>query len=253
MPASTHSNDNETSALLVNAYIDGELDVARSLEVRQEIEADPVLAAQSVNLIALRTALREKVLPETVSSHLRQRIRTSIGAAERRDRRPTWAALAASILVAALVGSGGTFLALHGKRDAKLVEVADAHMRSLVATKPFDVASSERHTLRPWFGGKLPYAPKVVDLSAAGFPLAGARIDVIDASPVAALVYNRRLHVINLFSRPVGSGSDKPVQHRTLNGYNVVSWTHHSVEYWAISDLNADELKSFAEMFRKTS
>ena len=107
MPASKHSNESETSALLVNAYIDGELDVARSLEVRQQIQDDPVLAAQSVNLIALRAVLREKVLPETVSSQFRRRIRTSIGAAERRDRQPTWVALAASIVVATLVGSGG--------------------------------------------------------------------------------------------------------------------------------------------------
>jgi anti-sigma factor RsiW len=162
-------------------------------------------------------------------------------------------ALGMCALVAALVGSGGTFLALQGKRGAKLVEVADAHMRSLVATKPFDVASPEKHTLRPWFVGKLPYAPKVVDWSAAGFPLAGARVDVIEASPVAALVYNRRLHVINLFSRPVASGPDMPIQHRTLHGYNVASWTDHGVEYWAVSDLNAEELQLFAEMFRKTS
>lgn len=254
MPASRPSNDNESAALLVNAYVDGELDVARSLEVKRQIEADPALAVQAANVIALRTALREKVSPETVSPQLQQRIRASIGAVDRRERRPTWAALAASVLIALMVGTGGTYFALQqGQRDETPVEVADAHMRALVAAKPFDVASSERHVVRPWFAGKLPYAPKVVDLSSEGFPLAGARVDVIDTNPVAALVYNRRLHLISLFSRPVPGARSAALQQRTLKGYNLVSWTDNGTEYWAISDLNAEELKSFAELFRKTS
>jgi anti-sigma factor RsiW len=254
MPASPSSESSRSSELLVNAYVDGELDVAQSLEVKRQIEADPALAAQAANVIALRATLRDKLPADPVSPQLRRRINQSIGAAgTRRDRRPSWRALAASVLVAAMVGSGGTFIALRGERDARLVQVADAHMRSLVAAKPFDVASSERHVVRPWFAGKIPYAPKVADLSGAGFPLVGARIDVVDGNPVAALVYHRRLHVISLFSRPIEKSSDLPVQQRTLKGYNVVSWNEGGTEYWAISDLNAEELKSFAELFRKTS
>jgi len=238
--------------ILMNAYLDGELDVAISWDLQRQIEADPELAKQTSNLIALKKVLKDKVLPETISSGFHSRIRASIGASQRRpDRRPTWQALAASVLVAVLAASGGTWIALQA--DTKTIDVADAHMRSLVAAKPFDVASSERHVVLPWFAGKLPYAPKVADLSASGFPLVGARVDVIDTNPVSALVYNRRLHVINLFARPIATAYDTSIQQRTVKGYNVVSWREDGNEYWAISDLNAAELKSFTELFRTAS
>lgn len=251
MTASSLSTE-QNSALLLNAYVDGELDVARSLEVERQIEADPALAAQAANVIALRKVLSERLQPQTVSPQLRRRIRASIGATDRRPA-PGWRALAASILVAAMVSSAATWFVLRGNEPSQLAEVADAHMRSLVAAKPFDVASSERHVVKPWFGGKLPYSPKVVDLAAAGYPLAGARVDVIDASPVAALVYNRRLHVINLFARPVADSTGASVRQHSLKGYNVVTWTDRGTEYWAISDLNSEELKAFAELFRTAS
>ena len=249
---SNSSDANAADLLLVNAYIDRELDVANALDVKRKIDESPALASHVAKITALQTALREKLPPEQVSPALRRRIETSLGIVSC-PRRPSWQALAASMLVAALVASGGTYFALqYNAKDPHLFEVADAHMRSLVAAKPFDVASSERHVVRPWFAGKLTFSPKVVDLSASGYPLAGARIDIVDANAVAALVFNRRQHIISLFVQP-SVGASAPPLLRTLKGYNIASWRDGGSEYWAISDLNANELKAFAELFRTNS
>jgi anti-sigma factor RsiW len=250
---STPRTPRQASSLLIHAYLDGELDAARSLEVQSQIEADPQFAAQASNITTLKKLLSDHVEPEPLSPALQSRIRASIQGSQRPSpRRPTWMALAASVVLAALASSGATWLFARSEREATpVVEVADAHLRSLVAERPFDIASSERHVVRPWFAGKLPYAPKVADLSSEGFPLVGARVDVVDTSPVAALVFQRRRHVISLFSRPTTKSPSENIHQRSLKGYNIVSWADGGNEYWAISDLNAAELKSFAELFQK--
>jgi anti-sigma factor RsiW len=122
-----------------------------------------------------------------------------------------------------------------------------SHLRSLMANQPFEVASSDRHTVKPWFNGKIPESPRVVDLSSQGFELAGGRIDVIDLTPVPTLVYKRRLHVISLTALPTKLGASPP---RTIDGYNIVDWTDGNITYWAVSDLAAPELEDFARAFR---
>src|SRR6185295_2673554 len=125
-------------------------------------------------------------------------------------------------------------------------EIVDGHMRSLMAAQPTDVASSDRHTVKPWFAGRVPQAPRVIDLTQDGFPLIGGRIDVIGGTPVPTLVYRHRQHLISLSALP-GAGAPAP---RAVKGYNLVGWSADGVAYWAVSDLGAGDLEKFARLFR---
>ncbi len=124
-------------------------------------------------------------------------------------------------------------------------QVVSSHIRSLMANHLSDVVSTDQHTVKPWFSGKLDFAPVVKDLAPKGFPLVGGRLDYINNHSAAALVYKRRQHTINLFLWP-SSESDSSPRSITIKGFNVVEWTHSHMAYWAVSDLNADELTEFA-------
>ncbi len=233
--------------LLLNAYVDGELDPAHALEFEQRLAADPALAAAHARLVALRGAIAARVPREQASPQLRRRV-TAL--ARPRAASPGWRALAASVAVAFVAGSALTYAVrdFGAGAPAGLPPVLVAsHLRSLMASQPFDVASSDRHTVKPWFNGKIPESPRVVDLSSQGFQLAGGRIDVIDLTPVPTLVYKRRLHVISLTALPTKLGISPP---RAIDGYNIVDWTDGNLTYWAVSDLAANELEDFARAFR---
>jgi anti-sigma factor RsiW len=249
-PAGTET-PGDRSALLVHAYFDGELDTASALSVKREIDADPRLATELANISALQQVLRTHFPPrEPISPNLRARIAAATGL-NRRIARPTWAAMAASVLLAVALSSGSTWMALRAPQaDHAVTEIVDGHMRSLMSQKPIDVASSERHIVKPWFNARITQAPRVIDLSAAGFPLMGARIDVIGSVPVPTLVYGRRLHVISLTAVPTSRGLAPAITTRSVNGYNVVTWNSDQITYWAASDLNARELEEFAKLFQ---
>jgi anti-sigma factor RsiW len=236
--------------LLVHAYVDGELDPAHALEVERQLADDPALAAERERVEALRRVIAEQLPREGAPPGLVRRIETAIGlrpAPARFSSRPSWRALAASVAVAAFLGSGATWLALSpGPADADMV-VAN-HVRALMATQPVDVGSSDQHTVKPWFNGRIPEAPRVVDLASEGFPLVGGRIDVIGHTPVATLVYRRRQHLISLSEVPAGRTiATAPDQ---IAGYNIVSWADNGVAYWAVSDVAAADLDAFAKAFR---
>jgi anti-sigma factor RsiW len=233
--------------LWLNAYIDGELDPAHALEFEQRLAADPALAAERARLVALRGAIRERVPRERASPQLRRRV----AALARPQPAPGWRALAASVAVAFVAGSAATFVALGPSGQGPAAPVAPllvaSHMRALMASQPFDIASSDRHTVKPWFNGKLPESPRVVDLAPLGFPLVGGRIDVIGLTPVPTLVYRHRLHVISLTALPAKLGATPP---RAIDGYNIVDWTDGDITYWAVSDVSAPDLEEFARVFR---
>jgi anti-sigma factor RsiW len=240
----------ENDRLLLNAYIDGELDPAHALEFERKLADNPALAAERTRIEALRSAVRERLPRDAASPMLRRRVvaltRPQPFAANWGKR---WGAMAASIAVAFIAGSAATFVALGPASREPVPELLVAsHMRGLMASQMIDVASSDRHTVKPWFNGKLPQSPRVVDLTAQGFPLVGGRIDVIGLTPAPTLVYRARQHVISLTALPASAHADGPI--RPLDGYNVVEWTDGELTYWAVSDLAAPELETFAKAFR---
>ena len=248
----------DNDRLLLNAYIDGELDPAHALEFERRLAESPALAAERARIEALRGAMRERLPRETASPELRRRVTalarprpfaSGWGAAWGSGRGSNWGAMAASIAVAFVAGSLATFLAVgpEGREPVPELLVA-SHMRGLMASQPIDVVSSDRHTVKPWFNGKLPQSPRVVDLASQGFPLVGGRIDVIGLTPAPTLVYRARQHVISLTALPTAQRAGGPI--RPVDGYNVVEWTDGELAYWAVSDLAAPELENFAKAFR---
>jgi len=241
----------ENDLLLLNAYIDGELDPAHVLEFEQRLAEDRALADERARIEALRGAMRERLPRATASPELRRRVAALVRprpfAIDWGARRRGLGAMAASIAVAFAVGSAATYLAIRGDRGEPELLVS-SHMRALMASQPVEVASSDRHTVKPWFNGKLPQSPRVIDLAAQGFRLAGGRIDVISLTPAPTLVYRARQHVISLTALPVSLRSRGPI--RPIDGYNVVEWTDGTLAYWAVSDLAAPELENFAKAFR---
>src|SRR5271168_3054877 len=247
----TSSTSDDNSVLLVHAYLDGELDPANALEIAQRISTDPALAAEGERVQALQQLIRERLPREVAPPGLRARIEASVGGQRRVSERPSWRALAASIALTALVASSSTWFIV-GTEPANTI--ADAlvsdHIRALMAPQPTDVVSSDRHTVKPWFNGRIPESPRVVDLAKEDFPLVGGRLDVVGQTPVPTLVYRHEKHLISLTEMPAGSRLDLARTPRTINGYNVVHWTDNGVSYWAISDLAASKLEDFARLFR---
>jgi anti-sigma factor RsiW len=238
----------DNDRLLLNAYIDGELDPAHALEFERRLAENSALAKERVRIEALRTAMRERLPRETASPALRRRVaalaRPQPFAINWRTGRVS---MAASVAMAFAAGGVVTFVAIGpGEPTAELLVAS--HMRGLMATQAVDVASSDRHTVKPWFNGKLPQSPRVVDLAAQGFPLVGGRIDVIALTPVPTLVYRARLHVISLTALAQTRRANLP--HHPVDGYNLVEWTDGQLAYWAVSDLAAPELEDFAKAFR---
>ena len=240
----TSTNDSD-DRLLVHAYLAGELDPANARALERQMAADPALAAEHAQAQTLRRVLRERLPPKPPPPRLRSRVEKAIGM--RAATRPSWQALAASVALALMVASSSTWLAVRPVAGDRTVEaVVDGHVRALMAPQPIDVASSDRHTVKPWFNGRIPQAPRVLDLARDGFSLVGGRIDVIGNAPVATLIYRKRQHLISLSAVP---GDHAGARH-TINGYNLVGWKEAGVTYWAVSDLGADEVDAFARAFR---
>ena len=236
--------------LLVHAYVDGELDPANALELERQLTNDPALAAERERIEALRRTIAERLPREAAPAGLARRIEAAVGARPAPARiaaHPSWRALAASVMVAAFLGSGATWLALSpAPADADMV-VAN-HVRALMAPHPVDVESSDGHTVKPWFSGRIPEAPRVVDLSNDGFALVGGRIDVIGRTPIPTLVYRVRQHLISVSALRAGRAAAMP--NEQIAGYNLVSWTDNGVTYWAVSNVAAADLNAFVKAFR---
>jgi anti-sigma factor RsiW len=246
----TRSTIPEDPRLLVHAYVDGELDPANALAVEQRMAADPALAAECERVEALQQVLRARLPREAPPPGLRARIDASVARGQARPQ-PSWRALAASIAVTAVLASGTTWIA-RGPDPGDVVRdgVVAAHVRSLMAPQPVDVVSSDRHTVKPWFNGRIPQAPRVVDLAKAEFPLVGGRLDVVGRTPVPTLVYRHRQHLISLLAVPASDRANSAPAARTVGGYNMLRWSEDGVSYWAISDLGSADLEKFVELFR---
>jgi anti-sigma factor RsiW len=221
------------------------------IAVEQQIAADPALTAERARVEALRQALREKLPAPELPAGLEARIQNTIGIA-RASSAPSWRAMAASIMLAVVVSSGATWFITHTPATDDVVEDAvGGHLRALMAPQPTDVTSSEGHTVKPWFNGRIPQAPRVVDLSQAGFKLLGGRVDVVGRAGVPTLVYQIRQHLISLTAIPDAGPASVDLSSTAVRGYNVVRWTAGGVSYVAVSDLNVADLTKFAQAFRE--
>ncbi len=185
---------------------------------------------------------------------LRERIRASIRAEGRKhERRPlfwTWGGMAAAVAMASVVSWNVALMQVAGGGEDGLArEIASAHVRSLMAENHLsDVVSTDQHTVKPWFQGKLDFAPVVTDFAASGFPLSGGRLDYIDGRPVAALVYRHRLHVVNLFEWPAANPAATAPELVMRHGYSLVRWKRGGLEYWLVSDAAGADLLKFAQL-----
>jgi anti-sigma factor RsiW len=255
----TPSTPPDDQRLLVHAYLDGELDPAHALEIERQLAADPALAAEHAQVEALRRVIGERLPREAAPPGLVRRIEAAVGLKREAPRswshpssHPSWRALAASVALAVFVSSGASWIVLRpGSPDATADMVVASHMRALMAPQPIDVVSSDRHTVKPWFNGRIPEAPRVVDLADEGFPLVGGRVDVVGRVPVPTLVYGHRQHLISLSAVPAGRDAIMAAARRAIAGYNVLTWTENGLAYWAVSDLAAADLDAFAKAFRE--
>jgi anti-sigma factor RsiW len=244
--------DHDRSKLLVHAYVDGELDPVNAVAIEQRIAADPALAAERARVEALRRALREKLPATELPAGLEARVRTAVGATAAARSGPSWRAMAASIMLAMVVSSGATWLLTHAPATDSLTDAVMAgHLRALMAPQPVDVVSSDGHVVKPWFNGRIPQAPRLVDLSNAGFRLVGGRVDVVGRAGVPTLVYQIRQHLISVTAIPDSArGMTEPTT-TSARGYNIIRWSAGDTSYVAVSDLNVVDLIKFAQAFRE--
>jgi anti-sigma factor RsiW len=246
---------------VLGAYLDQELDAATRREVAAHLGGCGACSALAEDLQRLSrqvAALGPEPAPEGLMADVRRRLARDVaeapaprfggllGVLPGRSR----LAQAAALLVACTVTAGATAYVMSRVNDRAALEsdVFAAHVRSLLQDSPTQVASSDTHTVKPWFAGRLEFAPNVRDLAAEGFPLAGARLDYVGGRRVAALVYRRRLHVVNVFVWPSPDAADSPPRALTDRGYNILTWRRGGVAYWAISDLSMDELRQLQSL-----
>jgi anti-sigma factor RsiW len=239
---------------LIPAHHDAELDAANTQQVEQHLADCPQCFNIARNLDTLRTSLRDESLRFRAPAELRQKIRNSAVLAGRVNSAPTsrripWWQFGSLAAAAAVALSFITqFWSLHPE-NAVLAELTSSHVRSLMANHLTDVTSTDQHTVKPWFDGKIDFAPQVKDFRDSGYPLLGGRLDYIESRPVAALVYARQKHMINIFVWPA-EGSDAAPRAFERNGYHLIQWHAHGMTCWAVSDLNEKELMDFALLSR---
>ena len=238
---------------LLHAHVDGELDLVNAREIEQHLRVCEECRRAEEQIRQLGEALATDAPSYRAPAHLRRNIRAALRrevSAEEKNF-SFWPIFAASAAFAVLMLGLIFFLSNRTSSEGKVVdEVIGNHVRSLLATHLVDIASSDQHTVKPWFDGKIDFAPDVHDFAMSGFPLVGGRLDYLDDKTVVALVYQRNKHPINVFVMPSGSG-DTASASMTRRGYNVLSWTHHDMRYWVVSDLNETELRQLASLLAR--
>jgi len=239
---------------LIEAYLDGELDASQNAEVERHLAECGNCALAHRRLADLGNDLRASALRYEAPGGLQARVLS--GVRREAQSKPAWRipasswAIAATVLLAVSAGWNVMLLRSGPEKtggDEIAREIVSSHIRSLIGDHLLDIPSTDQHNVKPWFNGKLDYAPDVRDFAAAGFPLIGGRVDYIAHKPIAALIYKRREHVINLFVWPSGSPLTPPA---AASGFNLAAWNGAGMNYCAISDLNPAELRQFETLYR---
>lgn len=240
---------------VVDAYVDHELAAHESAAADAHVErcrACRGVVEERLSLRRVLSALPYHPAPDRLRASIASRTRPRYGVPRR------LLPLAAGIAAVVALGGGvaGVRTIETARSDAavsRLAETAvDAHVRVLQSGRLYDVVSTDQHTVKPWFLGRIDFAPPVEDLSSAGFPLAGGRVDALDGQPEAALIYMRRLHPIDVFIRP-SDDRDSSARAWTIRGFRARHWTSRHMTFWAVSDLADDELDAFVEALRRSA
>ena len=247
----------DEAEILLHALIDGELDAGHARDVEAHIATCPRCTAELAAIREMHEAIAGADLRYTAPAALRQRIEASLPQAQSpvmarpASRRTVLRGFAMGSAVSAIAATGLIAIVLRNDDESRITsEIVSAHLRSLQAGHLTDVLSTDQHTVKPWFNGRLDVAPPVIDLTALGFTLIGGRLDYIDARPVGAIVYRRRLHVINLFVAQTSRTETRAAKTETFQGFNVRSWSEGGLNYWAVSDIAPDELAEFSDKFQ---
>jgi anti-sigma factor RsiW len=244
----------------LSPFLDDELDPVASREISQHLDSCPSCTAALDRQRKLGESLKRELeyhrAPDLLRARVERDVRTSTridGARSRPAARPwRWLSVAAAVITVV----GGTWLVATLPRNAAELtarEAVSGHVRSLMANHLTDVASTDQHTVKPWFAGKLDFSPPVTDFAGAGYPLVGGRLDYLEGHPVAALVYGHNKHTINVFVWPVPSAREGFAPALTKQGYHVIHGAHDGMAYWVVSDLNPEELAGFARMLASPS
>jgi anti-sigma factor RsiW len=238
---------------LLGSYADGELEAAVILELEKHIHDCSTCALEWRNLQSLKKTLKQEALYFTAPAELRRRIKSELPSPGRASsERPAWNW---NWLTAAMSGAFAVCLALllmvaHNRLSPEqqlAQEIVSSHVRSLMPGHLMDVASTDQHTVKPWFNGKVDFSPPIKNLAPEGFPLAGGRLDYLSGRSVAALVFQRHQHIINLFVWPAQEDDSRPTMAKPGQGFNLIHWSQGGMTLWAVSDLNQKELSEFAQ------
>lgn len=240
--------DCPTCEAMVDAYVDGELTATESAAFERALEGCPDCRQRLEAARAMSSLLRDlpaEPAPDLLRARVERELRTIAGRPrERMRQRMQWGAMAASLIVAVGIGwMGGT---LSGQGDRESDAMIASYLRVAMAEHTVDVASSDRHTVKPWYAGRIDYSPPVHDLTSDGFPLLGGRLDVVDGRKIAVLVYRRNQHKLALSLWPATSSANTPATITERDGFAIAQWRHGGFEMRAVSDLAPGEIASFA-------
>jgi len=245
---------------VIHGYLDGELDLARSLEVEQHMRECEVCARAYHNQITLRSSLKDESLYYCAPEKLKKRIQSSLRNEAKSEVSPRafgwrWLTVGASLAFMLLIGLvvwRVVLIRVNPSVDLAQ-EIVSNHVRSLMpgGSHLTDVLSSDQHTVKPWFDGKVDFAPPVKDFASQDFRLYGGRLEYLNNRTVATLIYQRRLHYINLYIWPAEQAGATGEVTTQRQGYNLIHWTSSGMSYWAISDLNSVELHEFARLVQQ--
>lgn len=244
----------QEAEVMLHALIDDELDAGHAREVEAHVAQCERCAAQLAAYRDLHQAVQGGNLRYAAPASLRRSIDRAVPSPVMTSRRTLLKGFALGGVVSAAAAASITLVIVGADRDKRILgEAISAHLRSLQADHLTDVLSSDQHTVKPWFNGRIDLAPPIIDLTAEGFTLIGGRLDFIDGKPVAAIVYRRRVHVINLFvAQDMGSALPAP-KVESVQGFNIRRWSDQGLNLLAVSDLNPDELEEFGAKFEKAS
>ncbi len=238
--------------ILLHALIDGELDAGHAREVENHIATCARCTAALRTYRDMKATIATADMRFTAPADLRQRIGAAMPQSRGTSRRSVLAGFALGSAVSAIAATGIVAVVLRNDDEQRIAsEIVSAHLRSLQEGHLTDVLSTDQHTVKPWFNGRLDVSPPVIDLTALGFTLIGGRLDYIDGRAIGAVVYKRRAHVINLFVAQTPNATHRPARTEDVQGFNIRRWRDHGLNFWAVSDLNADELAEFSDKFEK--